>query len=150
MVDKVVEEPSLYRSHYRLKQKSLNLGNLWVEHHLEKTMRFLLRIIGLALLMAGVYFLGQNIYLTTNVSPYWWRGIAADFSVLFLTLGILMLFVLPRGGKNLGWIAVGIGILFVFFGSRVILNPTSLWQFCLSLASFIGGYQLFATGRVNI
>ncbi|MGK7952100.1 MAG: hypothetical protein AB4368_25775 [Xenococcaceae cyanobacterium] len=40
--------------------------------------------------------------------------------------------------------------MLIFFSSRAILNPTSLWQFCLSLASFVGGYQLFTTGRLNI
>ncbi|BAU65405.1 hypothetical protein STA3757_27900 [Stanieria sp. NIES-3757] len=34
--------------------------------------------------------------------------------------------------------------------SKAILQPTSLWQFVLSLASFVGGYQLFTTGRLNI
>lgn len=108
------------------------------------------RLIGLALLLVGVYFLSQNIYFTSNVSPYWWRGIAADVSIIALTLGILMLFFLPRSLKEVGWIGIGIGILFVFLSSRVILNPTSLWQFCLSIASFVGGYQLFSTGRLNI
>jgi hypothetical protein len=55
-------------------------------------MRFLFKLLGLILLLAGVYFLGQNIYFSTNVYPYWWRGIAADGSILFLTSGILMLF----------------------------------------------------------
>ncbi|WP_242056622.1 MULTISPECIES: hypothetical protein [unclassified Nostoc] len=65
----------------------------------------------MALLLAGVYFLGQNIYFTTNVYPYWWRGLAADASILFLTSGIVMLFVLPRQDKALGWAALGVGIL---------------------------------------
>lgn len=113
-------------------------------------MRFLLKLIGLALLLAAIYFLGQNIYFSTNVYPYWWRGIAADTSILFLTSGIIMLFVLPRQDKSLGWVALGIGIFLIFFSSRAILNPTSLWQFCLSIACFVGGYQLLTTGRLNI
>jgi hypothetical protein len=133
-----------------LVKKSLNLGNLLLEPRPQKTMRLFLRLIGLALLLAGVYFLGQNIYFSTNVYPYWWRGIAADFSILSLTLGILMLFVLPRSDKALGWVVLGIGIFLIFLSSRAILNPTSLWQFCLSMASFVGGYQLFTTGRLNI
>jgi hypothetical protein len=108
------------------------------------------RLLGLILLLVGVYLLGHNIQFTTNLSPYWWRGIAADGSILFLTLGILMLFFLPSQEKKLGWIALGIGILLIFLSSRAILNPTSLWQFVLSLASFIGGYQLFTTGRINL
>jgi hypothetical protein len=108
------------------------------------------KLIGLGLLSIGFYFMGQNIYLTTNAHPYWWRGIAADASVFFLTGGVASLFFLPRRDKALGWILMGIGALLIFFGSRAVLNPTSLWQFCLSLGCFVGGYQLFSTGRLNI
>ena len=113
-------------------------------------MRFIFRLIGLALLLLGVYFLGQNIYFSTNVYPYWWRGIAADASILSLTIGVLLFFILPRSNKDLSFIAIALGILLIFASSRAILNPTSLWQFVLSLASFIGGYQLFTTGRLNL
>ena len=61
-----------------------------------------------------------------------------------------MFFVLPRGNKSLAGIAIAIGIIAVFMSSKAILQPTSLWQFVLSLASFVGGYQLFTTGRINI
>jgi hypothetical protein len=113
-------------------------------------MRLLARLIGLGLLLLGVYFLGQNIYFTNSVYPYWWRGIAADTSILFLTAGALLFFVLPRGNKSLAAIAIAVGIVAVFLSSKAILQPTSLWQFVLSLASFVGGYQLFTTGRLNI
>lgn len=113
-------------------------------------MGLLERLIGLALLLLGVYFLGQNIYFTTNTYPYWWRGIAADASILWLTSGILMFFTLPSRDKSLALVAIAVGIMLIFLSSRAILNPTSLWQFCLSLASFVGGYQLFTTGRLNI
>ena len=75
---------------------------------------------------------------------------AADTSILFLTAGVLMFFVLPRGNKSLAGIAIALGIVAVFVSSKAILQPTSLWQFVLSLASFVGGYQLFTTGRINI
>lgn len=113
-------------------------------------MRLILRLIGLALLLVGIYFLGQNIYFSTNLYPYWWRGIAADASILSLTIGVLLFFILPRSNKDLSFIAIAIGILLIFASSRAVLNPTSLWQFVLSLASFVGGYQLFTTGRLNI
>lgn len=113
-------------------------------------MGLLIRLVGLALLLLGIYFLGQNIYFATNSYPYWWRGIAADASIWFLTAGVLMFFVLPRRNKFLSGIAICIGILLIFASSRAILNPTSLWQFVLSLACFVGGYQLFITGRLNI
>lgn len=112
-------------------------------------MGLITRLIGLALLLLGVYFLGRNIYFTTNVYPYWWRGIAADFSVLSLTLGIIMFFVLPSEGKTVAWIVIGLGILFVFYSSRVVLKPTTMWQFFVSTASFVAGYQLFTKGRLE-
>ena len=113
-------------------------------------MKLIAKLIGLALLVLGIYFLGENIHFTTNISPYWWRGVSADASILFLTTGVLMFFMLPLQHKSLsGWV-IAIGILLIFVSSRAILNPTSLWKFTLSLASFIGGYQLFTTGRLNI
>lgn len=99
-------------------------------------------------MILGVYFLGQNIYFTTNPSPYWWRGIKADASILFLTSGIGLFLFMPRDGKILGAIALAIGILLVFTSSRVILNPTSLWQFFASITSLFVGYKLFAKGRI--
>ena len=87
---------------------------------------------------------------TNNVYPYCWRGVAADTSILFLTAGVMMFFILPRGNKSLAGLAIAIGIIAIFFSSKAILEPTSLWQFVLSLVSFIGGYQLLTTGRLNI
>lgn len=113
-------------------------------------MRLITKLIGLALLLLGVYFLGQNIYFTTNPYPYWWRGISADASILLLTSGTLLFFVLPRREKMLSGVVIAMGIVLIFASSRAILNPTSLWQFVLSLASFVGGYQLITTGRLNI
>jgi hypothetical protein len=113
-------------------------------------MSFLLRIIGLGLLIMGIYMVGQNIMFTTNVSPYWWRGIAADTSVLALTIGVMILIFFPRGMKNLGWISIGTGIVFVFMSSRAILNPMSLWQFLLSLVLMSAGYKMFSSGRLPV
>jgi hypothetical protein len=113
-------------------------------------MRLLARLIGLGLLLLGIYFLGQNIYFASNIYPYWWRGVAADTSILFLTVGVLMFFILPRGNKSLAGVAIALGIIAVFISSKAILQPTSLWQFVLSLASFVGGYQLCTTGRIDI
>ncbi|WP_353932669.1 hypothetical protein WJM97_08815 [Okeanomitos corallinicola TIOX110] len=113
-------------------------------------MGFLLRILGFGLLILGIYFVGQNIIFTTNVYPYWWRGIAADTSILALSIGVMILIFFPRGMKELGWIPVVMGIILVFMSSRAILNPTSLWQFFLSLILMSGGYKMFITGRLPI
>lgn len=114
-------------------------------------MRFLIQIVGLALILLGIYFLGRNIFFTTNVSPYFWRGIAADASIFLLCGGIFTLIFAPLGTvKQLGWVLVGLGVLCVFASSRAILKPTSLWQFFLSVTSLGVGYRLFATGRLSL
>lgn len=113
-------------------------------------MKLLVRVVGLGLLVFGIYALGQNIIFTTNVGPYFWRGIAADASVLALMAGVLMLILLPRRSKSMGWVPIIAGIVLVFLSSRAILNPTSLWQFLVSFASMAGGYQLFTTGRIPL
>lgn len=110
----------------------------------------LARLIGLGLLLLGIYFLGQNIYFTTNPYPYWWRGIAADSSILCLTAGVLLFFALPSREKMLAFFCLLIGILLVFISSKAILKPTSLWQFVLSLFSFYAGSELFTKGRLRL
>ena len=109
-------------------------------------MRALYFIAGLALMLLGSYFLGQNILFTTHAYP-WWRGIAADLSVISLCIGIVMIIFLSGDAKTFGWIAVGFGIVCVFVSSRAILNPTSLWQFFLAFASMGAGYKMMTTRR---
>jgi hypothetical protein len=111
-------------------------------------MRFLIKLIGFALLLLGIYFLGKNIFFTTNVSPYFWRGIAADLSILFLVLGMLSLVFLPGSAKAVGWVFVGMGIVFVFASSRAVLNPTSLWHFFISITAMGSGYKMITSGRM--
>jgi uncharacterized membrane protein HdeD (DUF308 family) len=114
-------------------------------------MRLLIQLIGLALMLLGIYFLGKNIFFTTNVSPYWWRGIAADASIFLLVGGIFLLVFMPLGFmKQLGWVFVAGGIVCIFISSRAILNPTSLWQFFVSIISMTFGYRLLATGRLPL
>ncbi|MBD1216079.1 MAG: hypothetical protein ACK4WN_10450 [Aphanizomenon sp.] len=108
-------------------------------------MSFLMKIAGLGLLIFGIYLVGQNIFFTTNVYPYWWGGISADISVLALTLGVLILIFFPESMKDLGWIAIFVGIIAVFISSRAILSPTSLWEFFLSLICMTSGYKMLTT-----
>lgn len=112
-------------------------------------MKILIKLLGLLLMLLGVYFLGQNIYFTTNPSPYWSRGVKADSSILFLTSGVFMLFLLPKDAKLLGGIAIVIGITLVFWSGNVLLIPTSLWQFILSISSLTMGYKLFSSSRLR-
>ncbi len=110
-------------------------------------MRFLVQLIGFALMLLGVYFLGRNIVFTTNVYPYFWRGLSADLSVLCLVLGVVWLLIMPIGARHFGWVFLIAGIVFVFGSSRAILNPTSLWQFFVAFAAMASGYKMLATGR---
>jgi hypothetical protein len=103
-------------------------------------------LLGLALIVLGIYFLGKNIIFTTYAYP-WWRGIAADMSVISLCIGVFALVFLPPSLRSLGWVAVAFGIVCVFASSRAILNPTSLWQFFLSLMAMGFGYKLLSRRR---
>ncbi|MEO0378592.1 MAG: hypothetical protein AAF329_29170 [Cyanobacteria bacterium P01_A01_bin.17] len=109
-------------------------------------MRFLYFAAGLLLMLVGIYFLGQNILFTTHAYP-WWRGVAADLSVISLCIGILMMVFLKGEAQTLGWIAIVFGIVCVFVSSRAILTPTSLWQFFVSLGAMSVGYKMMTTQR---
>jgi hypothetical protein len=105
-----------------------------------------LRFIGLAALIYGIYFLGKDIVFTSHTYP-WWKGIAAEGSIVALMGGILALVFFPKGTKEIGWISIAVGIVLVFISSRAILNPTSLWQFLVSFGMIAGGYKLMVTGQ---
>jgi hypothetical protein len=112
-------------------------------------MRFFSQLIGLALLVVGVYFLGQNILFTTAISPYWWSDISAAGSILALTAGIISLVFFPRLIGNFGWILVLGGIILIFTSGKVVLLPTSLWYFFISFTALAVGLRLLTTGRIN-
>ncbi len=113
-------------------------------------MKILVKIVGICLILFGIQTLGQNIFFTTNVYPYFWKGLAADVSVISLMIGTIMLVTLPKDLKNLGWTPVMIGIVAVFISSRAILSPTSLWQFFISFMAFTIGYQMATKGRLPL
>jgi hypothetical protein len=71
-------------------------------------MRLLLKLVGLALLLVGVYFLGQNIIFTTQTAAYWWRDISAAGSVLAVTSGVVALLFFNRSAGGLGQLACGL------------------------------------------
>ncbi|NET31120.1 MAG: hypothetical protein F6K19_03860 [Cyanothece sp. SIO1E1] len=113
-------------------------------------MRILTKLIGLALLLGGIYFLGQNILFTTQISPYWWRDISAASAVIAVTGGAISLMYFGRGAHSFGWVLVALGIVLVFVSGGVILRPTSLWTFFLAFVSLVAGFQLITTGRVSL
>lgn len=107
-------------------------------------------IVGLALIIASVYFLGQNIIFTTHYYYSWWQKTAATGSVLALLAGIGSLTFWRREMGNFGWILIALGIILVFVNGGVILQPTSLWTFCVSMVAFASGYQLLTRGRIRL
>ena len=112
-------------------------------------MRILISLFGLALVLLGVYFLGQNIVFTTRILRYWWQDISAASSVILLILGIVSLVFFPRETGNLGWAFVVAGVALVFINSRILLRPTSLWSFFAAFVSMIAGFKLIRTGRID-
>lgn len=107
------------------------------------------RLLGIALVLLGLYFLGQNIIFATQYSPYFWRDIPASASVLAIMGGIISLLFFPRQTGNLGWILLGAGAILVFLSGGVILKPTSLWNFVIAFSALAGGFQLITQGRIR-
>jgi hypothetical protein len=106
-------------------------------------------IIGFALIIVSIYFLGQNIYFTTHYYSYWWQQTSAAGSVLAILAGVGSLTFWRREMGNFGWILIAIGIILVFLSGGVILQPTSLWTFFVSMLAFASGYQLLTRGRIR-
>lgn len=113
-------------------------------------MRLFVKLIGLGVLLMGIYFLGQNIFFASHVYGYYfWRSFPAAGSVLCLMGGILSLVFFRRETGSLGPILIGAGILLVFLSGGVFLKPTSLWQFFMAFLAIAVGYKLLSEGRVR-
>ncbi len=107
------------------------------------------KICGLALILVSIYFLGQDIEFATHSYYNWWQKIPAAGSVISLMLGIGSLTLWRNTLGNFGWIFIAIGIIMVFLSAGVILQPTSLWKFFISMFAFASGYQLLTSGRIR-
>ena len=105
-------------------------------------------ILGLALIIFSIYFLGEGI-LFTSTAYSGWQKTSATASVLALLAGIGSLTFWRRELGNVGWIFIAIGIILVFMSGSVILNPTSLWKFFVGMMAFASGYQLLTSGRIR-
>jgi hypothetical protein len=107
------------------------------------------KLLGILLLLAGVYFLGQNIFFSTYYSPYFWRNLPALGSVLAIMTGVISLLFFRRATGNLGWVLLIVGVVLVFLSGGVFLRPTSLWNFFVGFIALAGGYQLLSQGRLR-
>lgn len=109
--------------------------------------RLLSKIIGLVLLVAGIYFLSRNIFFSTH-SRYFWRSLPAAGSVLCLISGVISLVYFRRQSAPLGWVLLGVGIVLVFLSGGVVLHATSLWNFLVAFASMTMGFKLLTESRI--
>jgi hypothetical protein len=107
-------------------------------------MRSLFKLIGLALLLIGVYFLSQNM-ITSNC---WLQDIRATGSVMAFASGVLAL-ILSRETSNIGWIAVGLGISLSLASGCLHITPVTVGYFFLAFVSLSIGYQMYTTGRLR-
>ena len=105
------------------------------------------RILGILLLLVGIYFLGKDIVFASHYYLGFWRDIPATGSVLAIMSGIITLLFFREVTGNFGWVLLMLGIVLVFLSGGVILKPTSLWNFFLAFVAMIGGYQLIVQGR---
>lgn len=112
--------------------------------------RLLIKLIGLILLVTGIYFFGQNIIFVSGYYSYFYRSLPATGSVLAIMAGIFTLVFFRRETANIGWILLGIGIVLVFLSGGVILRPTSLWNFLIAFTALAVGYKFLNEGRINI
>lgn len=107
------------------------------------------QLFGILLLLAGLYFLGQNIIFSTHYSPYFWRNLPAMGSVLAIMGGVTSLLFFRRQTGSLGWILLIVGVVLVFLSGGVMLKPTSLWNFMIAFAALVSGFKLLTEGRLR-
>jgi hypothetical protein len=111
--------------------------------------RLLIKLIGVFLLLFGVYYLGQDIIFTTRYYPYFWRSMPAAGSVLAITGGVIALVFFRREAGNLGWFLLALGIVLVFLSGGVLLQATTLWKLFIGLVALAVGYKLLSEGRIR-
>jgi hypothetical protein len=107
------------------------------------------RFLGILFIVAGIYFLSQNIMFSTYYSPYFWRNLPAIGSILCLMGGTIALIVFPRQTGIWGWMLITLGVVLVFLSGGVFLKPTSLWNFLVAFASITVGWRLAIAQRLR-
>jgi len=107
-------------------------------------------LVGLGLVVIGVYFLGQNIIFTTQTAGYWWRPLSAAGTVLSLMAGIVSLTFFGRSGQTAGWFFIGLGMVLAIASGGLVIRPTSLWTFFVAMMSFVGGFRLMQGRSIGL
>jgi hypothetical protein len=109
--------------------------------------KFISKLIGLALIIGGIYFLGQNI--TIHTAGPWWAQLSAKVAVFAVTGGVMAVIFLGKELRNIGFIAIGVGIVLVFASSRISVSSTSLWHYFLGISALVGGGKLLSGGKID-
>jgi hypothetical protein len=110
---------------------------------------FMANILGVVLVLVSVYFLGDQIWFSSYVYSNWWQQTSATASVVAMIVGVGSLTFWRQTMGNFGWAFIAISIILVFLSGGVILRPTSLWHFLVSMLAFASGYQLLTRGRIK-
>jgi hypothetical protein len=100
------------------------------------------KLLGLGLIIIGIYWLSQGILFTTRTAYYWWQTIPATGSVILFLAGLWMLFNGGRRNSNRAWILIGGAIALIFMSGGIVIRPTSLWDFLIGFSALFGGYKL--------
>lgn len=103
-------------------------------------MKLLGKLIGLGLILVGIYWLGENVIFTTGY--YWWHRVSATGSVLLLLAGLWVLFEAKGSDRKIAWILIGGAIALTFMRGGVMIRPTSLWHFLVGFSAIFGGFKL--------
>jgi len=103
------------------------------------------KLLGIFLVVGGIYFLAQNIVFY----PYYYNNIWTTASVLSIICGTISLLFFHRETGNLSWILLGMGIVVFIFNGGVLFRPISLWNLLVSLAALATGYKLLTEGKVR-
>jgi hypothetical protein len=108
-------------------------------------MSLLKSLLGIALIVVGLYSVGQDIIFTTQSSYNSWQKIPAAGSVIFSLSGLWVILNAAKSDKFWGWILIVFGIVCIFMSSGVILRPVSLWNLLVAFTCLFGGIKLMTS-----
>ncbi|MBD2357112.1 hypothetical protein H6G41_21195 [Tolypothrix sp. FACHB-123] len=105
-------------------------------------MKFIIRFIGLVLMLFGIKVLASSVIF----SGYFIPSLPV---MLLITSGILTL---KYGGQNrqYAWLMIAASLAYAIMSSVIFIAPISLVSFALSLMAVSMGYTMLTTGKVKL